>query len=459
MNPKLTFFGGTGFTTGANFLVEHEDVKFLVDCGLFQGFRYADEKNAADFIYNPKEIKYLFVTHAHMDHIGRIPKLVKDGFKGKIISTLETREISEHLLLDAYKIMLSREKGGVSRNFYEEKHIKEALDIWETKPYGESWQFENEISVCFRDAGHILGSAMLEFDFAGKKVVFTGDLGNSPSPLLRDTEEIEDVDCLIMESVYGDRNHENKGERSEKFKKIIKETIKKRGEVIIPAFSVDRTQIVLYELNNMIENGEIPSVPVFLDSPLAEKVTEVYRNSTRLFNEKIKKKISEGDDVFNFPKLKIVSSSKESGSIENISNPKIIIAGSGMSEGGRVVEHEARVLPHSENTVLLMGYQPVGTLGRELEDGAKEVELRIMNHELSKGEKVKIKVRARIEKIEGFSAHKDSEHLLDFVEKTHPQKVFVVMGEPKASLFLTQRIRDYLDIEAIYPEENKTYLL
>lgn len=452
-NPKLTFYGGVGTTTGANFLIEYENSKILIDCGLLQGVHNADEWNASAFKYEPSNIRFLFVTHAHMDHIGRIPKLVKDGFKGKIISTPQTKAISEPVLYDAYKIMISREKGGISRNFYEEKHIKEALNLWETKEYNEVWQFETSASVVFKDAGHILGSAMIEFGLGGKKVVFTGDLGNSPSPLLRDTEEIKNADYIVMDSVYGDRNHDDKKERKEKFKKIIKETLHKKGEIIIPAFSVDRTQIILYELNNMIEDGEIKSVPIFLDSPLAEKVTEVYRNSTNLFSEKIQKQIKEGDNVFDFPKLKITGSKEESLDVGRIPNPKIIIAGSGMSEGGRVLDHEARALPHPENTVLLMGYQPVGTLGRELEGGSKEVEI----------EKKKIKVRARIENVHGYSAHKDSEHLQEFIEKADEnhklQKVFVTMGEPKSSLFLTQRLRDYFDINAIYPEENKTYEL
>lgn len=474
-NPKLTFYGGVGFTTGANFLVEHEDLKFLVDCGLLQGARNADEINSAPFKYDSSEIRFLFVTHAHMDHIGKIPKLVKDGFRGRIISTPETKELARPLLIDAYKIMLSREKGGVSRNLYEEKHIDEALNLWEGVEYGGKQQITPVVSFRFLDAGHILGSAIIEFNFddltaqTSKKVVFTGDLGNSPSPLLRDTEIPEDTDYLVMESVYGDRNHEDKEGRREMFKKIIKDTLEKKGEVVIPAFSVDRTQIILYELNNMVEDGELPSVPVFLDSPLAEKVTAVYSKSTKLFNENIQKEISLGDDIFNFPKLDIVGSARESRAIENVPSPKIIIAGSGMSEGGRVLEHEARALPHPENTVLLMGYQPVGTLGRELQDGAKAITLPTFPHLKGERGKQTIPVKARIENVHGYSAHKDSEHLLEFVEKsagisednqkTKLKKVFVVMGEPKSSLFLTQRIRDYLDIPAIYPEEGKEYEL
>lgn len=476
---KLIFYGGVGATTGANFLLEAEQ-KFLVDCGLLQGGRDSDLINMRDFAYDPSKIEALLVTHAHMDHIGRIPKLVKDGFRGKIFSTPETRAIAEPLLEDAYKIMSAKEsRDGTLHNLYEEKHIGEALKLWQTFAYEERFSIGPSQTALFKDAGHILGSSMIVVDLGQQKILFTGDLGNSPSPLLCDTASVSGVDYVVMESVYGDRNHESKTERREKFKAIINKTLKRGGTVVIPAFAVERTQVLLYELNNLVEDGEIESVPVYLDSPLASRVTEIYKNSTHLFNQRIQEEIKSGDNIFDFPKLKIVHSYRESLAIEKVAGPKIIIAGSGMSEGGRVVEHEAEALGDPKNTILLVGYQPVGTLGRKLQDGDKEVELRIKNYELSKGGKLKVKVKAQIESIMGYSAHKDSEHLVEFVEKitTSPptpllvkergeiqnihslKKVFVCMGEPKASLFLAQRIRDYVGIEALYPEAGKEYKL
>jgi metallo-beta-lactamase family protein len=281
------------------------------------------------------------------------------------------------------------------------------------------------------------------------KIVFTGDSGNSPSPLLRDTEKITDADYLIVDSVYGDRNHEPKSERDERFKKIIKETISANGALVIPAFSIERTQVILYELNNLVEDGKIPSVPVFLDSPLALKVTEVYKHSTKLFNESVQKEIKSGDDIFSFPKLKIIHSGFESQKIEDIQNPKIILAGSGMSEGGRVVHHEMSFIGDPKSTILLMGYQALGTLGRRIQDGGSSIEINGQT----------LPIRARIEMISGYSSHKDSDGLIDMVSDTADtvKKVFVVMGEPKSSLFLVQRLRDYLDVDGIYPEKGKVY--
>jgi len=334
--------------------------------------------------------------------------------------------------------------------------MAKAFSLWEGRRYREKVELFEGCDLEMINAGHILGSAILNIKINNKTITFTGDLGNSPSPLLPDTEIPEGVDYMVMESVYGDRNHESKGERRVKLKQAILNGIKKDGTIVIPAFSIERTQVLLYEINNMIEDKEIPQVPVFLDSPLAEKVTHIYKKYTVDFKESVKEEIKKGDDIFDFPNLHIVENTLESRDIEKIEGAKIILAGSGMSEGGRVVNHEANYLSDPKATIILVGFQSVGSLGRAIQDGRKEIEIYI-NHK-----KEKVKIRAKIENIMGFSSHKDSEHLLEFVEQvnTSPlKKVFVIMGEPKASLFLSQRIHDYLDIEAIYPEEGKEYLL
>jgi metallo-beta-lactamase family protein len=454
---NLTFCTGVGTVTGANFLLESDKTKILVDCGLIQGSQNADEENRKDFQYDPASIDFLFITHAHIDHIGRIPKLVKDGFKGIIYSTPETREISMLMLEDAVKIIEMESKTSGKPPMYFDVHVNQAFSLWQTIPYHHEKTFgakgANDFKVYLKDAGHVLGSSIYEFTYNGKKIVFCGDLGNSPAMLLRDTEWVTDADYLVLDSVYGDRNHENQKDSDKKLEMIIKETIKKSGVLVIPSFSLERTQIILYKINNMMEDGVVPQIPVYLDSPLAIKITDIYQqqSSQRLFNDAAKKDIAGGDHIFNFPKLKNVIRSQDSRGIINTSNPKIIIAGSGMSNGGRVVGHEAHYLPDEKNTILLIGYQAVGTFGRQLQDGAREV--------IIKGERVP--VRARVDNILGYSAHKDSDHLLGFAEHTSKtvKKVFVVLGEPKSGLFLVQRLRDYVGIDAIYPERGKVYEL
>ena len=461
-NAKLKFWGGAGSTTGANIMFEYDNKKILIDCGLFQGAKYAEEKNFESFKYNPTSIDFLLITHAHMDHIGRVPKLVRDGFKGKIISTQETVELARPMLEDALKVIQAKHPNKV---LFNEKDIEKTFSLWEGKNYEEKINLFENCSLQMQDAGHILGSAICNITCGkgegAKKIAFTGDLGNSPSPLLPDTEFPKEADYIVMESVYGDRNHDDKKERRNKLKQAILEGIKKDGTIVIPAFSIERTQVLLYEINNMVEDKEIPQIPVFLDSPLAEKVTDIYKKYAKDFKESVKEEIKKGDNIFDFPNLHIVKCATESVEIEKIAGVKIILAGSGMSEGGRIVNHEAHYLPDPKATIILVGYQSVGTLGRHIQDGAKEV---FVDTDGNKNNgKEKVKVRATIENITGYSSHKDSEHLLEFVDRVNESKrltkVFVIMGEPKSSLFLTQRIRDYLDVDAVYPEEGKEYEL
>lgn len=445
MSLTLTFCSGAGTVTGANFLLETGDgTKFLVDCGLLQGGKIFEDKNREPFPYDAKDITTLFVTHAHLDHVGRIPRLVKAGFKGRIVSTAPTREIGELVLLDSMGVMEKESRASGKEPFYTKDDVNASMALWDSYAYGKGPSVGG-IEVELLDAGHILGSTMYRFITAdGKKLVMSGDLGNSPAPLLHDTAPVPGTNVLVMESVYGDRNHEDREQREAVLEDVIEETVARGGTLLIPAFSVERTQELLFELNSMAEAGRIPRVPIFLDSPLAIAVTAVYKKYDSFFNDNARGIIMGGDDVFKFPGLTMTKTTEESKAINDVKGPKIIMAGSGMSNGGRILHHERRHLSDPTTTLLLIGYQAAGTLGRQIQDGAKMVN--IMGDE--------IEVRARVEQLSGYSAHKDADHLFAFAQTAEEtlQSVYCVMGEPRSAMAMAQRIRDNLGIKATAPQ-------
>ena len=430
-------YGGAGNATGANFLLELSDQKILIDCGMQQGGESAHVHNRQTFQYDPASINFLFITHAHIDHVGLIPKLVHNGFKGTIYSTPETKALAELLLLDAVKIGREEENP-----LYTTQDVENSLSLWQTLEYHAPHDLPagrqvSGFTVELFDAGHVLGSSMLKFTTpGGKSMLFTGDLGNSPSPLLKEREKVSGVDYILMESVYGDRNHENREEREERFKLIVSDAIKRNGALLIPAFSLERAQIILSLLDDLFEAKVIPTVPVYLDSPLAIKITAIYERAI-------------GGEPFDFKELKYIQSAHESREIEKEPGAKIIIAGSGMSTAGRILGHEAHYLPDPNSTILLMGYQAAGTLGRQIEEGMKKV---IIDDQ-------PVTIRAHVEKISGFSGHADSDALVNFVSENEKslKKVFVAMGETHSQIFLAQRLRDELNVDAIATEEGKSY--
>ena len=450
----LTFCGGATSPTGSNFLFKTREKSILVDCGLFQGEKLNDEKNDASFLYEPKEISVLFITHAHLDHIGRIPKLIQEGFRGKIYSTPPTKEITELMLIDSIDVLTrqAQERGGEAP--YDKEDIITIMSLWETKEYHDKIIVDDDTKAVFYDAGHILGSAMVEIAYNNKKILFTGDLGNSPAPLLHNTEIPEDITYLVMESVYGDRNHEDKDVRRDLVKKAILQTVENNGTLMIPVFSIERTQDMLFEFNHLVKNSEIPLVPVFLDSPLAIKVTDIYKKYQHYFNDKTKDIIKGGDDIFRFPMLRFTKTRNESMAIADVSGPKVIMAGSGMSNGGRIIHHEKRYLGDPKNILLLVGYQAAGTLGRRLQEGQKKV---VVNDK-------EVDVRAKVITIHGYSAHKQSDDLFNFVaaleEKHKLKQVFVVLGEPHSSMYLSQKIRNLIKVTtSVNKDEQKVSLL
>ncbi len=449
---KLKFCGGAGSVTGANFLLYNDDIKILVDCGLEQGSKMAETENWEAFPYNPSEIDYLLVTHAHTDHIGRIPKLIFDGFKGKILSNSATKDLSKVMLEDTANILSSSESGKQFHldKIYSETILHHTFALWDTVEYHTHHDLGKGMGLYLKDAGHILGSAMFEITYNGKKIVFTGDLGNSPSPLLLDTEYIDSTDYIIMESVYGNRNHEDRENRRNNLKKVILDNHQRKGVLVVPIFSLERTQEFLYELNEMVESGEVPHMPVFVDSPLALKVTDVFYKHKNLFKKSVRNDITSGDDIFKFKGLEETEKTKDSKAILASSNPKIIMAGSGMSAGGRIMHHEKNYLGDPNATLLITGFQTPGTPGRLLVDGAKEI--LIFDEPVS--------VKAKIVVIKGYSGHKDSDNLFDFVSHIKGvKKVFLAMGEPSVAMFFAQRLKDNLGIHALVPEKFQEVVL
>ncbi len=445
----ITFAGGAQMPTGSNFLVEFGGKKILIDCGLVQGERYSLPINSEPFKYDTASIDALFVTHAHLDHVGRIPQLVRAGFRGEIISTEPTREMAELIMLDSLGVLGKEAAQTGVPMLYEEKDVFESMHLWKhTVAYEQQFTLvtdDGDAVITFHDAGHILGSAIIEIAYKGKRLAFTGDLGNTPSPLMRDTTPLKDIDYLVIESVYGDRNHKDKDQRIEIFKEAVTTTIAKGGTVLIPAFSIERTQEMLLAFNELVEGHQIPEIPVYLNSPLGINITKVYKKYESWFNENTEAIIKSGDDIFNFKGLIQTPTPEESKAINGDNRPKVIIAGSGMSNGGRILHHEAKYLPDPNSTIIIVGYQAVNTLGRHIVDGEKEVYIH--------GQPVPL--RARVVNLHGFSAHKDSDHLIEFVDSTKEslKRVFVVLGEPKSAYFLGQHIHETYDVPVTVPEK------
>jgi metallo-beta-lactamase family protein len=452
---KITFCGAAGVVTGSNHLIETigagKDLKILLDCGLHQGCRTCEAENLESFIYDPQTVDYLLVTHAHLDHIGRIPKLVRDGFRGKIISTLPTKEIALLSLIDSLGVMAKEAHASNAPPLYTEADVRDTESLWQTINYHEPVAL-GEIQAVWREAGHILGSAMIELTLNGKKLVFSGDLGNSPNVLLKDCEAITDAAYLIMESTYGDRLHEGVEERERILQGLLIDTlVKRKGTVMIPAFSIERTQEILYAIEKMMEQSKIPVVPVFLDSPMGISVTEIYRNYIGFLNGTAQEFMKHGDGIFRFAQLHYTRSTDESKAIRYAPNQKIIIAGSGMSNGGRILHHEKQYLPDSKSTLLICGYQASGSLGRVIEDGARSV--KIMGDD--------IPVNAQVKLITGYSGHKDADDLVAFVAGTvkSVERVFLVHGEEGAAEALATRLNTTYNINVSIPKLNDSVVL
>lgn len=442
---KLTFLGAAQTVTGSCFLLEEQQTKVLIDCGLYQGKEEA-EKNQRDFNFDPSQLDYVLVSHAHLDHVGRIPELVRDGFEGKIFSTGPTKQLVPIILYNSYHIMKRKMD---SELLFDREDIEQALSQWETVDYNRNKKL-NQLEFRFRTAGHILGSAITEIWSSDEKVVITGDLGNSPPPLLKTPHQIKRADYVIMESAYGDRIHQDREQRRELLENAIESTVSSEGTLMIPAFAIERTHELLYELNSLVENSRIPRIPIFIDSPMAIEALPVYRNNDRLYNREANQLVEQGDRLFDFPGLIFTENEYQSKQINDVAPPKVVVAGAGMSVGGRILHHELRYLPDPNSCLLIICYQVEGTLGRRILEGADQVEIF--------GKQVPIK--AEVKEIGGYSNHADQRQLLSWLEQMErPQRVFLTQGEPQSSETLSQAIKDQLGYATEVPELNQEFEL
>ncbi|HHW32431.1 MAG TPA: MBL fold metallo-hydrolase [Clostridiaceae bacterium] len=464
---KITFLGAARTVTGSCFYIETKDNKFLVDCGFFQGYKDGN-LNEDPFPFDPSKLDFILLTHAHIDHSGRIPKIFLEGFKGEVIATKATCELCRIMLPDSGYIQefenewLNRKRLRAGKPpvkpLYTHQDAINCMELFRSVSYGELVQINKNIKVRFNDAGHMLGSAIIELwaeeNDRITKLVFSGDLGNKGMPILRDPEIIEDADYLIIESTYGNRLHMGKSEKADKFAEIILNTVKRGGNIVIPSFAVGRTQEIIYELNKQLGKNDpkyqkIMNLPVFVDSPLAISATEVFRNNLDCYDEEARSYIESGDNPLDFPTLRFTRTAEESKKLNNNTESKIIISASGMCEAGRIKHHLKHNLWRQESSIIFVGYQAEGTLGRKLLDGAKKV--KIFGEEIS--------VNAHIEMLEGFSGHADKEGLLSWIKafSKKPRKIFIVHGENQQIEEFAEIIKNELKIDTVIPSLGETY--
>lgn len=449
---KITFCGSTEGVTGSNFYIEtNKGTKFVVECGLFQGSEETEDQNWQNFPYDPTELDFALVTHSHIDHIGRLPKLCKDGFAKNIYSTEPVAEFAKVFLQDTRKIMKDEAERKGKTELFSDQDVQNTISRFKTTSYGKTIELNPEVRATFYDAGHILGSAFILIEADGKKIVFSGDLGNSPVPILKDTESLPETDYLVMESTYGNRLHKKGIERKTELERIIEETITKKGVLLMPSFAMERTQEILYELNELVKNNRIKDIPIYIDSPLAIQATAVYSKYPSYFDKEAREILDRGDDFFDFPGLSIVENMERSKELDKDVSPKIIIAGSGMSTGGRIIFHEKRFLPEPSTTLAIVGFQVEGTLGRKLKDGDKRVN--IMGEE--------IEVKATVREISSYSAHADQDMLKNWAlsSKEILKEIFLVHGESEAKRALQSKIQDESGIKTTIPQNNQSFSL
>ncbi len=462
---KLTFLGAAKIVTGSSYLLEVDTQKILIDCGMFQGSKTITAFNRREFLYDPTAIDCVLLTHAHIDHSGLLPKLCKSGFKGPIYATRVTHELCGIMLPDSAHIQgfdaeIANRKGKRAGRkpvepLYTIEDAYATLEHFSPVDYDKEVTLSQNVVVRFRDAGHILGSAMLEVmvneDGKTTKLVFSGDLGQPNQPIIKYPTLIDEADYVIVESTYGNRLHEEY-DREEHLATIINDSVARGGNIIIPSFAVGRTQTMLYYLHNLLKAGKIPNIPVIIDSPLAISATDIFMRNTQDFDAEAKEMLkSTKDNPLQMPQLRFTRTADESKALNSLSEPVIIISASGMADAGRILHHLKHNLWRPESSILFVGYQAQGSLGRRLVEGASKV--KIMGEEIS--------VRATIYSLDGFSAHADQEQLLTWLTyyKRKPVNIFLVHGEVEASEPFAQLIKEKLDVSTYIPNYGDAALL
>lgn len=440
---KVTPNGAAREVTGSCYYVETKNLRFLVDCGMFQGSMYNDAKNFRNFSFDSSELDFVIVTHTHLDHVGRLPKLTNEGFSGPIYLTKPTVKLARIILEDADQIMEEQFEREFRPKLYEREDMELTVKLMKGMDYSK-WKTVGDIRFRFRDAGHVFGSAFVEIEEKkGKRVVFSGDIGNVDTPIVRPTAQMGSSDAVFIESTYGNRIHEDAAERTKIFEQIIQRTIKRKGVLVIPAFAIERTQALLYDLHDFFENKKIKPIDVYIDTPMGIRVTEVMKEFPEYYDRDALKQVMRGDDFFDFPSLHLTMTRAQSKRINSARNPKIIIAGSGMMNGGRIQHHLVRYLGKRSSTLFIVGYQATGTLGRKLYSGEKRV--KIFDETIN--------VKANLVSVGSFSAHGDQHKLIDWLKSAQSltKHVHCMHGEEDAAVALATRITEELKIKADVP--------
>ena len=446
---RLSFYGACREVTGSNILLETSGQKIIIECGFFQGGKNSEERNFSPFIFNPASCNAAIVGHAHLDHTGRLPKLVKDGFSGQIFTTAPTKDLAQLVLEDAQKLMEEEAERNGHNPLYLKADVAKTIEKFTTIAYGERVEIAKNVYLTFLNAGHILGSAISIIEAEGVKIAYTSDLGNKPSLLLNPPDYVSNADYVICESTYGGRIHEDIGKRQQALSEIINDTVSQNGILLIPSFAVERTQELLHDIDHFCTINNCQKPTFFLDSPLAEKVTAVFKKYPNFLSNTLRHEHADYD-FFGLDRVKFTTTVEESKEIESAPNPKIIIAGSGMMNGGRILHHAKRYLSSSKNSLLIVGYQAKGTLGRRLLD--KEGHVTIFGK--------KIPVNAKIRAIGSYSAHADSTQIIQWISKVSGvKKVFLVHGEGDQAIILSKLLREKLNLDTQIPQMGESFEL